>query len=397
MDMVAARGALLVDLGTFTPFYDLNLAAALEVEGWRVDLVMPDYEFESVMPGASCRPGMAFRLFPRPRWGRFRGLRRAVKALVYLLNLIRLDRRLSRLPPSIVHFQWALLPWFDTILWGRCRRGGWKVVYTAHDPRPLAGTTPGILAGSYSRLQVRADAVVVHSEDARAELLEAGVIAERVHVIPPAPPFAPPSRPPSRTDARRALGLAAGDRVVLFFGFLKPYKGLAVLLRSMPALARSVAPVKLLIAGEVMESAAGYERLIAELDLSRDVDWRPGFVPRADVGTFFAAANVVALPYIDASSSGVLLDAYACHRPVVVSAVGGLAELVVPGQTGLVVPPNDPSALAHALAELLLDPERAARMGASGADLSRERYTWSGMAQRLDVLYSTLLRPSGTP
>ena len=396
---VPGRAAVLVDLGTFTPFYDLSLAAALETEGWTVELVMPEYQFESVMPGAGRPRRLSFLRFARDRRGRsFRGPRRALKSLIYLIDLIRLDRRLARLSPSIVHFQWALLPWFDKVLWGRWRRRGWKVVYTAHDPRPLAGTTPRVLAGTYWRLQDRADAVVVHSEVARAELLEAGVLAERVHVIPPASPFTPQSRPPSRPEARHALGLATDDQVVLFFGFLKPYKGLSVLLRSIPAVARNSGSVRLLIAGEVMESTAGYERLIAELDLSREVDWRPGFVPTADVGTFFSAANVVVLPYIDASSSGVLLDAYACHRPVVVSAVGGLTELVVPGETGLIVPPNDPSALAHALSELLLDPQRAERMGESAYEVSRQRYTWSGMAQRLDALYrKLLLRPDGTP
>jgi glycosyltransferase involved in cell wall biosynthesis len=392
-DPLTTRAALLVDIGVFTPFYDLNLAAALAAEGWAVELVTSEYEFEDVSPGVGSRLRAAalFRREGRGLNGHLRGPRLALKAVLYLVDLIRLDRRLAQLSPSIVHIQWAHLPWIDKLLWTRWRRRGWNVVYTVHDASPLRGTTPRVLAHSYSRLPDRADAVVVHTESERALVLKMGAKPKRLHVIPPASPFAPDSPPPSRTAARRALGLEPDQQVVLFFGFLKPYKGLTVLLRSLPLLKRNVRSAKLLIAGEVMEPRTHYERLTAELGISREVDWRPGFVPSAEVGTFFSAADVVALPYIDASSSGVLLAAYSCRRPVVVSAVGGLPELVVPGETGLIVPPGDPLALAGALSELLCNPQLAGRMGEKAFELSRERYTWPGVARRLDALYSELL------
>jgi glycosyltransferase involved in cell wall biosynthesis len=383
------RAVLLVDLETFTPGYDLQLTAALETEGWTVELIMSEYEFEEVVPRAASRPSVRRRL---------RGLPRSLKAIPYLVDLIRLDRRLARLAPSIVHIQWAHLPWVDRILWGRWRRSGWTVVYTAHDPRPLDGTTPRVLARSYSTLPACADAVVVHSEFARSVLIDAGTRPERVHMIPPASPFKPVAGAPTRSTARQALGLSTDDRVVLFFGFLKPYKGLAVLLRSLAQLKRSGVSARLLIAGEVLGPTADYDRLISELDLSRDVDWRPGFVPSSEVATLFAAADVIGLPYLDASSSGVLLSAYACRRPVVVSAVGGLPELVVPGETGVIVPPNDPAALAAALSELLLDLPAGERMGENAFELSQERFTWPGMGRRLGALYDELLlQPPGSP
>lgn len=391
---VATRVIVMVDLGTFTPFYDLELAAALRAEGWRVELVMPEYEFESVAPGGT-RPWRTSLLrLPHGRRRRHLGApRQALRAVLYMGDLIRLDRLLARLSPSLVHVQWAHLPWLDRILWRRWRAAGWKVVYTAHDATPLDGTTPPLLAGSYASLVDRADAVVVHSEVARASLVDAGATPGNVHVIPPASPFTPGPGTPGREEARRDLGLASDARVILFFGFLKPYKGLSVLLHSLPAIKRATGLVKLVIAGEAMEPTAGYDREIVDLGLSDDVDWRPGFVPASQVAALFAAADVVALPYLDASSSGVLLTAYACRRPVVASAVGGLPDLVVPGTTGATVPPGDPAALAASLAELLADPQLAARMGESAHRLSLERYTWSGMARQLDELYGELLRP----
>ena len=392
------RVALIVDAANFTPFYDAQLVAALEAEGWEIELVSSDYEFEDVGLQSGSRSRVAsFRIPRSSRRRHLRPLVRALKAVAYVFDLIRLDRRLARLAPSIIHVQWAHWPWLDGTLWSRWRRAGWKVVYTAHDVPPLPGTTPQLFVRSYPALAGKADAVVVHSHAAGAALLETGAEPERIHVIQPAPPFAPGAQPLERAAARKLLGLSVDDPVILFFGFVKPYKGLPVLLRSLPLVKRRGYSPTLLIAGEVMEPVADYRSLITRLGIAAEVDWRPGFVPTSEVEAHFAAADVVVLPYLDASSSGVLLTAYSCRRPVVASAVGGLAELVVSGQTGSVVPSGDPEALADAIAELLGDPRRAAEMGELGFALTERRHTWPGMARRLDALYCELLRERPGP
>ncbi len=208
-------------------------------------------------------PRCRVRLVSRMQVGRLtrrRPLRQMLKALLYLVAMIRFDRRLTHLAPSIVHVQWALLPWLDRAFWSRWQRSGWKLVYTAHDAPPLAGTTPRLLARSYPRLIRSADAVVVHSEYARGAILETGAAAEHVHVIPAASPVSPSAFGSSRSGARQELGLPLDDPVVLFFGFIKPYKGLAVLLESLPLLRREVPAARLLVVGEVMEPRPGYEQ-----------------------------------------------------------------------------------------------------------------------------------------
>jgi glycosyltransferase involved in cell wall biosynthesis len=254
---------------------------------------------------------------------------------------------------------------------------------------------PRLLAGGHSLLVRNADAVVVHSDSERAAALEMGAHADVLRVIPPAPPIAPGALQVSREAARATLGLLPDVPVVLFFGFVKPYKGLSVLLRSLPELIGAVGSVRLVIAGEIVGSRSRYGRLVAELGVSDSVRWIPGFVPSSDVGTVFAAADVVALPYVAASSSGVLLTAYAFNRPVVATRVGGLIELVQAGEAGVLVPPNDPKALGAAIGDVLGDPGRAERMGAEGFRLTQERFTWTGMARRVDGLYRELLDRSG--
>jgi glycosyltransferase involved in cell wall biosynthesis len=257
--------------------------------------------------------------------------------------------------------------------------------------RPLAGTLPRSFERGYSLLLKQADAVVVHSQAERVAAVQLGAIPERLHVIAPAPPFLPIESVPTREQARIKLGLRPDDPVVLFFGFIKPYKGLAVLLRSLPGALGRRRDLRLIVAGRMMEPRRRYDTIVDELHIAHAVHWIRGYVPSADVATVFAAADVVALPYLDASSSGVLLTAYALGRPVIATAVGGLPELVEAGRTGLLVPPDDARALSEAIAALLADPDRAREMGTCGLDLLERRFTWGAMARHVGEIYRQLV------
>jgi D-inositol-3-phosphate glycosyltransferase len=263
------------------------------------------------------------------------------------------------------------------------------VVFTAHDARPLPGTTPGLLTGGYRRLAASADAVVVHSEAARTDLLAMGLGAQRLHVIPLAIALDTGALP-DRALARQSLGIQPEGSVVLFFGFVKRYKGLAVLLASLPRLRAARPDVTLIVAGEFVGSHAAYARLAERLGVNDAIRWRPGFVASSDVAALFAAADVVALPYVAASSSAVLLTAYASRRPVVASAIGGLVELVDQCVTGILVPPDDPSALAEALASVLSHRGRAEEMGNRGHARLATHHDWDTVARLLDDLYRML-------
>jgi glycosyltransferase involved in cell wall biosynthesis len=215
-----------------------------------------------------------------------------------------------------------------------------------------------------------------------------------VHVVPPAPPLAPdgPQSASSREAARRALGLSPGDPVVLFFGYVKPYKGLGVLLESMARLRAMLPRVRLLVAGEPVGSTAPYRRAIARLGLGEHVRWSGAFVPTPMLTKYLTAADVVALPYLDGSSSGALLTAQSFGRPVVATDVADLPELVDPGNTGLLVPPADPGALAGALHHLLRDHDFSERLGARGRERVAAHFSWPRHAERMECLYRATWR-----
>jgi glycosyltransferase involved in cell wall biosynthesis len=167
----------------------------------------------------------------------------------------------------------------------------------------------------------------------------------------------------------------------LFFGLIRPYKGLDVLLRAV-ALARRRVPLQLVVAGEFYQDRAPYEALLEQLELRGAVQLLDRYVPNEEVEGYFKAADVVVLPYVSATQSGIAQTALLFGRPVIVTRVGGLPEAVRPGETGYVVPPNDPEALAAALVEFF-ETGGAARMAPHLAG-EAARFSWAGMIAAVD-------------
>jgi glycosyltransferase involved in cell wall biosynthesis len=161
-------------------------------------------------------------------------------------------------------------------------------------------------------------------------------------------------RDPGLADRRPDAAAAAEDaaairRRVLFFGLVRPYKGLDVLLR---ALAAGPADVELTVAGEFWGGVGSTEALIAELGLAGRVELRPGYVPAEQVPALFAAADALVLPYRSGTASQNVDLAHLHGLPVVASRVGTLPDGVADGVDGLLVPPGDAAALAAALHRL---------------------------------------------
>jgi glycosyltransferase involved in cell wall biosynthesis len=181
-----------------------------------------------------------------------------------------------------------------------------------------------------------------------------------------------------RASARARTGLD-GD-VLLFFGFVRRYKGLDVLIEAMP-LVRAHRPVKLIVAGEFYEPSEPLRARVHELGLSDRVRLLDRYVADEEVGELVAAADAVVLPYRSATQSGVVLVAYASGCPVISTAVGGLPEVVEEGVTGHLVPPEDPIALADAILAFYARGGRAAYEPAVRE--AARRFSWSAVVDGL--------------
>lgn len=147
---------------------------------------------------------------------------------------------------------------------------------------------------------------------------------------------------------RKQLGYAPKDKILLFFGYVRKYKGLNVLIQAMPETLESIPDAKLLVVGEFYDDETSYTNLVRANHLQDSVEIINRFVSNEEVGNYYSIADVVVLPYLSATQSGILNVAYGFHKPVVVTDVGGLTESVEEGKTGVITVPGDSKKLAEA-------------------------------------------------
>ncbi len=191
----------------------------------------------------------------------------------------------------------------------------------------------------------------------------------------------------SMQEARGNLGLDPEARYLLFFGFVRAYKGLDLLLEALAKKLLSAEKIHLLVAGEFYESREKYDELIARLGLTDQVVIRSDYIPQEEVRDYFCAANLVAQTYRTATQSGVTQIAYHFERPMLVTDVGGLAEIVPDGKVGYVVNP-DPDAIAAALLRFFSENKEEAFSQA--AAIEKERFSWSHFTHKFIEFANTL-------
>jgi D-inositol-3-phosphate glycosyltransferase len=183
-----------------------------------------------------------------------------------------------------------------------------------------------------------------------------------------------------RTAALKAIGLDPAFRYFLFFGFIRKYKGLDILLQAFADERLRKFPVKLIIAGEYYEDAAPYKDLIARLNLGEHVVQRNDFIPDDEVRNYFSASDFIVQTYRSATQSGVTQVAYHFEKPMLVTDVGGLSEMVPHGKVGYVVPVNE-KAVADAFVDFLEKDRKDEFL--SGILEEKKKYSWKAMVAGL--------------
>lgn len=287
---------------------------------------------------------------------------------------------------DVVHLQQIVAPVDQFIL--RPITGQMPLVLTVHDTIPHAErfvSRPSALRCAYRHF----DRLIVHYERGRANLVERyGVPADRIEVIPHGLRMV--GAVESQEDARRKLGLPPGRRILLFFGTVRPDKGLGTLLKAMARARQQIENVLLVIAGSAPKDTGfgEYEKLITALGLDPQVKRFIRFIEDEEIPRFFAAADVCTLPYDHFDSqSGVLMQAYAHYRPVLVTDVGAVGDMVRADGVGVVVTPADPDALAEGLREVTQNHEKYRDKCGPKTTM---KYTWSRSAQMSIDCYRTL-------
>lgn len=214
----------------------------------------------------------------------------------------------------------------------------------------------------------------------------------RVHLIPNGIPLERFAPGPPPENLREELGLPPGAPLACVVGRLTPWKGHQALLRAWMQVIEALPEARLLVVGEVAFWDAAYEQELRDLATALKVGDRVlwlGF--RDDVADLLRLSDLLVLPSVDEPFGRVIIEAMAVERPVVATASGGVPEIVVEGETGLLVPPHEHGPLAEAIVAVLGDPASAASMGVAGRKRALERFDVRRVASQVEGLYSELL------
>jgi glycosyltransferase involved in cell wall biosynthesis len=192
----------------------------------------------------------------------------------------------------------------------------------------------------------------------------------------------------SKEEARKKLGLEVGQKLILFFGFIRQYKGLDLLLKAMADERIKQQNIKLLVAGEFYEDSKPYMDLIQQYQLQDSIILRTNFIPDSEVQYYLSGADCVIQPYKNATQSGVTPLAYHFEKPMVVTNVGGLPSLVPDRKVGLVCEPA-PESIASAILEFYSMGEE---FFLPGLQEEKKKYSWSNLTNAILNLAANVTR-----
>lgn len=289
-------------------------------------------------------------------------------------NWLAVGRKIRRQHPDLIIFKYWMpffAPCFGTIARVAKRKCGTRVLAVCdnvipHEHRPFDRLFTRFFFGSV-------DYFLVQSRAVERDLVSFWPGA--VYRYAPHPVYDIFGEALPKCDARNMLGITA-KHVLLFFGYVRRYKGLHVLFEAMALLIRQM-DVHLLVVGEFYEDERPYREQIAALGLERHVTMNAGYICNDQVGRYFSAADAVVLPYLSATQSGIAQIAFNFHLPIIASNVGGLAEVIREGETGFTVPPGDVAALAGAIRRLFVETDKTVMRKA--LDRAKNEYSWENL------------------
>jgi D-inositol-3-phosphate glycosyltransferase len=301
---------------------------------------------------------------------------------------------------GVFHIQWLnKFLFFDRVVLNLYYKAlGKKIIFTAHniDVKERDGRN-----SIYNRLTLKAmyhlcDHIIVHTPKMEEQLMEWFHVApEKVSVVPYGINNMVPRTGMKERNARERLGLSPKTKVLLFFGFIAPYKGLDILMMAMPFVRNKLDDVKLVVAGNIKNRSANpywrqIEGIVDENDLGPSLKMDVRFIKDEDIETYFTAADVLILPYRYIFQSGIPFLALNYGLPVIAADVGSLKDFVEEGKTGFVCPPEDPIVLSSAIIDYFKSsiykdlPENRKAI----YEYASEKYSWDEIAKITSRIYT---------
>ena len=301
-------------------------------------------------------------------------------------NILKVASDIIKMDPDKVIIQWWH-PYFAPcyrILTGRLKRAGIEITYICHNVFPHERFP---MDKKLTKMALsKGDRFILHAQGEVNDLLSIKPDASfKVQVHPTYSAFNFENM--DTKTARKKLSVSPDERIMLFFGFVREYKGLKHLINAVDILKKKYfreegTMPRLYIVGDFDGNKDEYLARIEELKITDDIVIQDGYVPDKEVEKYFSAADLVVLPYESATQSGIVQIAYGFEKPVIVTRVGGLPEVVEDGVTGVIVEPFDDDALAEAIFKYFNDNKKEEYV--RGIKEREYRFSWERMAEALE-------------
>ena len=302
-----------------------------------------------------------------------------------LIHGARIAREIRRFKPDIIHAQeaagWTL---WSTLL--QLYPKSAKLVLTVHDPSPHMGNDTQIRRRTQwvnTRLRLKADAIFVHGQ----------------HSVTGMNTVLPETATKVYSVGHGVLGhfvynvTSNPNAYFLFFGRIQAYKGLGVLIEAAQILKERHLDFRLKIAGNGSDLDQ-YRDDIARMSF---IDVEDRYIPQQDIPKLFENAKAIVMPYLEATQSGVAALAISARKPLIASAVGSIPEVIQHEENGLLVRPNDPTALADAMERLIKNADLCQKIGEGAAATAQTVLNWDTIAEQATQIYKSLLVASPIP
>lgn len=322
---------------------------------------------------------------------------KAIGKVTKALNYIKAWKRIYEIckleKVDAVHVQWFILSPIDCIYLNKIKKLGVSIVVTVHDILPFNEKFYDYK--SHKKIYDLASQIIVqakpnidrinstfHGIASKVVYIPHGNFVEHVDII-------------EKDKARELLNISKEKKVILFFGQIKSVKGLDVLIRAYGELVKKENDEKLLllIAGKVWEDDfEKYQNIIDEMNISNNVRCDIKYIPDEEIGWYYCASDINVLPYREVYQSGVVHLAYAYKKPVIATNVGSFPEVILDGESGMLIKKDDVLELTKVMKELIYDENRMVNMGILGREFIEENFSWDKIAKQISEIYSSLNR-----
>ena len=381
-----------IDPANLTPYYNLAVCKALTEAGHRVRYITSNYLYNQDLPILNTyQVDYAYFRGLEHQWLlKHSRLRKILRGLRYPLDYYQVLKKIERERPDIIHIQWSRLPRFDQYFVRQIKRLGIPVVHTIHNVKSSFSSEKDIkqLGSVYEQV----DKLVLHAEANRQEFLalyphipfDKTEVVRFITSIESIPNHAQQAN--SRSALRHEFAIPEDSFVLLFFGLIRHYKGLPLLLDAFEQAHQANPKLRLIVAGkaETAQDILDVERAQAAKGVW--VDQR--FIPEAEVWKYFHVSDIAVFPYRSITQSAALLQAMSFGKPIIATDVGAFPESI--DNNGWIVPRDNRDALAQAMLDAAASTDLAFKAEKS-LEIVRNHHEPSAVARKLTDIYQELL------